>query len=179
MIELDWRPALQRPELLAPTVLTALTTLHERGVDLDSVESTPLDPEMADTQVLVEHSDIVLEDCANCIVVSGQRAGTERVAALLVLGTTRADVNRTVRKHLDVRRISFMAMDEAVQRTEMEYGGITPWGLPADWPVLVDAAVLQRDVVVIGAGVRAAKIRMPGRLAAEIAGAQVVDGLAS
>jgi hypothetical protein len=48
----------------------------------------------------------------------------------MVLATDRADVNRTVRKHLDVRKISFASMDEAVSRTGMEYGGITPIGLP-------------------------------------------------
>ena len=44
-----------------------------------------------------------------------------------------------VRKHLGVRKISFAPMDDAVALTGMEYGGITPIGLPAGWPVLVDA----------------------------------------
>ena len=35
-------------------------------------------------------------------------------------------------------------MAEAVELTGMEYGGITPIGLPAGWPVLVDAAVAAR-----------------------------------
>ena len=30
-------------------------------------------------------------------------------------------------------------MERAVELTGMEYGGITPIGLPATWPVLVDA----------------------------------------
>ena len=64
------------------------------------------------------------------------------MAACLVLATDRADVNKTVRKHLDVRKISFAAMDDAVAQTGMEYGGITPVGLPVDWPILVDAAVI-------------------------------------
>ena len=52
------------------------------------------------------------------------------MAACLVLASDRADVNKTVRKRLDVRKISFAAMDDAVTRTAMEYGGITPIGLP-------------------------------------------------
>ena len=60
------------------------------------------------------------------------------MAGCLVLATDRADVNKAVRKHLDVRKISFAAMEEAVAQTGMEYGGITPVGLPSDWPVLVD-----------------------------------------
>ena len=41
-----------------------------------------------------------MDDMANCIVISGQRAGEERVCAALVLGTTRADVNGLVRRPL-------------------------------------------------------------------------------
>jgi prolyl-tRNA editing enzyme YbaK/EbsC (Cys-tRNA(Pro) deacylase) len=97
---------------------------------------------------------------------------------VLVLGTTRADVNRTVRKALDVRKCSFMATDDAVARSGMEYGGITPLGLPEDWPVLVDARVLERDLVVIGSGLRRSKLRLPGPLAAQLPRATVVEGLA-
>ena len=32
-------------------------------------------------------------------------------------------------------------MDTAVALTGMEYGGITPVGLPTDWPILVDQNV--------------------------------------
>jgi prolyl-tRNA editing enzyme YbaK/EbsC (Cys-tRNA(Pro) deacylase) len=40
----------------------------------------------------------------------------------------------------------------------MEFGGITAFGLPDDWRILVDAAVMERAQVVMGAGVRAAKL---------------------
>ncbi|MGZ4742112.1 MAG: YbaK/EbsC family protein, partial [Oryzihumus sp.] len=107
-----------------------------------------------------------------------RRAGEERVAACVVLATTRADVNTTVRGLLDVRKASFLAMEDAVERTGMEYGAITPVGLPAAWPVYVDARVLGREHVVIGAGVRAAKLRVPGPLMAELPGVEIVEGLA-
>ena len=67
---------------------------------------------------------------ANCVVVGGKREGAERLAACVVLATTRADVNGTVRRYLDVRKASFLPMDRAVELTGMEYGGITPIGLP-------------------------------------------------
>jgi hypothetical protein len=44
----------------------------------------------------------------------------------------------------------------------MEYGGITPIGLPADWPVLVDEAVAQAGPVVIGSGIRGSKLLLDG-----------------
>jgi prolyl-tRNA editing enzyme YbaK/EbsC (Cys-tRNA(Pro) deacylase) len=59
----------------------------------------------------------------------------------------------------------------------MEYGGITPIGLPGGWPVLVDEAVAKTGSVVIGSGIRGSKLRLPGRLLAALPAAQVVPGL--
>jgi prolyl-tRNA editing enzyme YbaK/EbsC (Cys-tRNA(Pro) deacylase) len=113
------------------------------------------------------------------VVIAGRRDGTTRYAACVVLATTRADVNGVVRRRLDVRKASFAPMDDAVALTGMEYGGITPIGLPADWPVLVDAAVLGRTMVVIGSGLRRSKIALPPDLLAGLPGAEVIDGLAN
>lgn len=173
-MRLDWVPALERPDLLADPVREALAGMPGAS----RFEVAEIDPDLADTAVLVEASGMDMADMANCIVISGRRAGEERVCAALVLGTTRADVNTTVRKRLDVRKCSFMPMDEAVGRTGMEYGGITPVGLPGDWPVLVDARVLDREAVVIGSGLRRSKLRLPGAAAGDLSGAEVVDGLA-
>ena len=115
---------------------------------------------------------------ANCVVVAGKREGQVRYAAALVLATTRADVNNTVRRYLDVRKASFAPMDTAVAETSMEYGGITPIGLPAAWPVLVDARVVAVAHVIVGSGVRHSKIVLPGPLVAELPGAHVVEDLA-
>jgi prolyl-tRNA editing enzyme YbaK/EbsC (Cys-tRNA(Pro) deacylase) len=70
-------------------------------------------------------------------------------------------------------------MADAVELSGMEYGGITPIGLPAAWPVLVDRAVLDRDVVVIGSGLRRSKLALPSAALAELPTAEVIDGLAS
>lgn len=172
--QLTWHPFTARPDLVAEPVRAAL-----QGTPLaDSVEVAQIDPDLADTPALVDSSDVLLEECANCIVVLGRRGETERVAAGLVLATTRADVNTTIRKSLDVRKASFMPMDRAVAETGMEYGGITPVGLPGAWPVLVDSRVVDTERVVIGAGVRGAKLRLPGALVADLPGVQVVEGLA-
>ena len=105
-----------------------------------------------------------MEGSANCVVVAGRRGEDIRYAACLVLATTRADVNGLVRKRLDARKASFAPMDDAVALTGMEYGGITPVGLPAEWPVLVDAAVAAAPAVVIGSGIRGFEAR-PARCA--------------
>ena len=166
-------PALDRPDLLAPVVAEALAA-WQHGAEVAVVE---IDPELADTAAMTEAYDVPLDASANCVVVSGRRAGDERIAACLVRADTRADVNNLVKRTLDVRKCSFHPMDRAVQETAMEYGGITPVGLPAPWRLLVDASVLEIDAAIIGSGVRRSKLLVPGRLFGELPGAEVVTGL--
>jgi prolyl-tRNA editing enzyme YbaK/EbsC (Cys-tRNA(Pro) deacylase) len=68
-------------------------------------------------------------------------------------------------------------VDLAVAQTGMEYGGITPIGLPAHWPVFVDAAVAAAPRIVVGSGVRRSKLLLPGMLLGRLPGALVLDGL--
>jgi prolyl-tRNA editing enzyme YbaK/EbsC (Cys-tRNA(Pro) deacylase) len=117
------------------------------------------------------------EESANCVVVAGRRGGETSYAACMVAATTRADVNGLVRRHMGVRKASFGPVDEITALTGMEYGGITPIGLPGQWPVLVDADVAKLAVAVIGSGIRGSKLWLPGRLLAELPGAEVVPSL--
>lgn len=161
------------PELLGEPVAAALAGWPHAG-DAGVAE---IDPELADTAACSEAYDLPLAAGANCVVVSGRRGGEERVAACVVPAHRRADVNNLVKRLLDVRKASFLPMDRAVQESGMEYGGITPIGLPTGWRVLVDRSLLDVDVVIIGSGVRRSKILLPGRLLAELPGAEVVDDL--
>jgi prolyl-tRNA editing enzyme YbaK/EbsC (Cys-tRNA(Pro) deacylase) len=174
-VNLDLGPALERPELLADPVRAALQG-WKRGVD---VRVAPIDPDLADTAAFCAAYDVALAQSANCVVVAGKRGGEIRYAACMVLATTRADVNGVVRRHLDARKASFAPMDEAVALTGMEYGGITPIGLPEGWPVLVDAAVVAAGPVIIGSGIRGSKLELPGEALADLPGAVVLDGLAT
>jgi prolyl-tRNA editing enzyme YbaK/EbsC (Cys-tRNA(Pro) deacylase) len=142
------------------------------------VQVAEIDPDLADTAEFCVRYSVGLEQSANCVVVAGRRGDETRHAACVVLATTRADVNGVVRRHLDARKASFAPMADAVELTGMEYGGITPPGLPAAWPVLVDPLVLEAGDVVVGSGVRRSKLVLPGRLLAELPAAVVVEGLA-
>jgi len=171
--DLAWVPALDRTDLLADTVARAL----QRGDAGPRVLVAEIDPDVADTAELVRVHGVPADASANCVVVSGRRDGEERVAACVVLATTRADVNTVVRKALDVRKASFLGVDVAVTSSGMEYGGITPVGLPPTWRLLVDAAVLDVPVSVVGSGVRRSKLALPGADLAALPGAEVVAGL--
>jgi prolyl-tRNA editing enzyme YbaK/EbsC (Cys-tRNA(Pro) deacylase) len=171
--KLATEPARDRTDLLAQPVVDALGKWT-----VDDVLVAPIDPDLADTAAFCEAYDVSLEESANCVVVSGKREGVTRFVACVILATTRADVNGVVRKMLDVRKASFAPMAEAVELTGMEYGGITPIGLPDGWPVLVDARVVATNRVIIGSGIRGSKIELPGAALAELPGAQVVEDLA-
>jgi len=169
-------PALSRPDLLAAPVASALAALGEDAAG--EVGVAEIDPAAADTAAFCERYGVSPAESANCVVISGKREGEVRYAACMILATTRADVNNVARRELDVRKASFAPMDTAVAETGMEYGGITPLGLPAGWPVLVDAAVANTPHVVIGSGVRHSKLVLPAKLLASLPGARVIDGLA-
>ncbi len=168
--------ALRHPSLVASPVAAALDGLAPDVAA--TVGVVRIDPALADTAAFCERYGVAPDASANCVIVKGKRGGEVRFAACLVLATTRADVNGVVRRRLDVRSASFAPADEAVALTGMEYGGITPIGLPADWPILVDAAVAAAPEVVIGGGVRGSKLFLPGRALLSLPGAELVEGLA-
>src|SRR6266498_2060783 len=172
---LDTVTALSRPDLLAPGVAAALAAANGT-LPADDIGVAEIDPELADTAAFCERYDVALSESANCVVVTGRRDGEARFAACVVLATTRADVNGVVRRQLDVRKASFATVDLAVAETGMEYGGITPIGLPAHWPVYVDAAVAAAPRVVVGSGVRRSKLSLPGVVLGRLPGALVLDG---
>jgi prolyl-tRNA editing enzyme YbaK/EbsC (Cys-tRNA(Pro) deacylase) len=163
------------PDLVAAPVAAALSSWARAG----EVLVAPIDPDLADTAEFCARYGVSPADSANCVVIAGRRGGDIRYAACVVLATTRADVNGVVRRRLEARKASFAPMADAVHHSGMEYGGITPIGLPASWPVLVDAAVLDRDVVVIGSGLRRSKLALASSALAGLAGAEVIDGLAA
>jgi prolyl-tRNA editing enzyme YbaK/EbsC (Cys-tRNA(Pro) deacylase) len=170
---LHFSPALDHPELLAAPVRAALSALG----DADRVGVAEIDPDVADTAAFCERYGVRADESANCVVVAARREGTTRFAACVVLATTRADVNGVVRRRLDARKVSFAPMEAAISASGMEYGGITPVGLPADWPVLVDDAVARHPRVVVGSGLRTSKLVLPGRVLLALASAEMIEQL--
>lgn len=168
---LTWQPAADRADLLATPVTAAVPAVA------GPVWVTEIDPDLADTAAFTEAYDVPPEASANCVVVAARRAGRTTLAACVVLATTRADVNGLVRRHLDARKASFAPQDVAVAETGMEFGGITPIGLPPSWPLLIDAVVAASGLVVVGSGTRNGKLAVAGSVLAQLPGATVLEGL--
>lgn len=144
------------------------------GIDFERMEC---DPALADTAAFCAAYGVLPEDSANTILVIG-KADPPLHVACVVLATTRLDVNRTVRHRLGVKKASFAGAEAAREVTGMAIGGVTAFGLPPGLPVWIDAAVMERETVVLGGGSRSWKVRCaPSQLLA-ISGAEVVPGLA-
>lgn len=172
---LDVRPAPERLDLLAAPVAEAVLKLESP----ERVGVTGIDPDFADTAAFCAQYGVAPEISANCVITTGRRAGERRRAACLVLATGKVDVNGVVRRRLEVRKASFAPQEETVHETGMAYGGITPFGLPSEWPVLLDEAVASSPAVVVGSGLRSGKMVVAGEVLAELAGAEVLAGLDS
>lgn len=157
--------------LLHPSVRSHLDRL---GL---SYEVMACDPALADTAAFVEAYGVPLDRSANTILVASKGAEPTYVACV-VLATTSLDVNRVVRREMGVRKASFAGPDPVRKLTGMEIGGVTPFGLPDDLPVLVDARVMEPDWIVLGGGNRSSKLRLAPHALRSIGALRVVEGLA-
>lgn len=161
-IEIDRRPA-----HLPPAVAAALPD--------DGVLVFACRDEHSDTAAFCAHYGLPLEDCANTLILKYTKNQGEHHAALVSLGSRRLDINGAVKAHLGAKRLTLARREVATEITGMAFGGITAFGLPAGLPVLVDAAVMARPFVVMGAGVRETKLLLAPSVLAALPGAEVAE----
>lgn len=149
-------------EAAARLPASVLASLNGANVDVFRVPD-----DASDTAACSARFGIDLDDCANTIVVRFKKDGGEQFAAIVTLATRRLDVNGAVKRELGAQRISPASREAATELSGMEYGGITSFGLPESMTVLVEASVMERERIVMGAGIREAKLLLaPQRLLA-------------
>ncbi len=140
-------------------------------------ELFPCDPALADTAAFCAAYGFAPEDSANTIIVVG-KGSPPAFAACVVLATHRLDVNHAIKQRFG-RKSSFASPDETRALTGHEIGGVTVFGLPADLPVWVDAAVMARQRIVLGGGSRSWKVIAPPSILRSLPNVDVIDGLAN
>lgn len=140
-------------------------------------EMLDCDPELADTAAFCAHYGYDLDRSANTILVASKRPPGQ-YAACVVLANTRLDVNKTVRQLMGVKKLSFAPADVTAEVTGMIMGGVTPFALPADLPLYIDSAVMDRDWVILGGGSRSLKIKISPQALMTVGG-QAIIGLAN
>lgn len=135
------------------------------------------DPDLADTAEFCAHYGYALDQSANAIMVVGK--GDPRTYAMcVVLATTQVDVNKVVRKRLGAKKASFAPADETAEITGMVLGGVTPFGLPPELPLWIDARVMDSTQLIVGGGSRDRKVLLPPAGLLQLPGAEVVEDLA-
>jgi prolyl-tRNA editing enzyme YbaK/EbsC (Cys-tRNA(Pro) deacylase) len=164
--------------MLADEAIAIEARVRERLAELGvEHETLPCDPDFADTAAFCAHYGVAPELSANTIVVAARKEPGV-ACACVVLATCRLDVNHAVCDLLGVRKASFASADQTRDLTGMMIGGVTPFGLPDDLPLYIDARVMTQPTVVIGGGSRSMKISLAPDGLLLLAGARVVDGLA-
>lgn len=126
-----------------------------------SLKAFTVDSEASDTSVFSKRYGYPLEICANTLILKFKKQGVEAYAAAVCTGARRLDVNGAVKQLLAAQRISFARMEKSTALTGMIPGGMTVFGLPDTWPVLIDNAVLHQPVLVMGGGTREVKLLVP------------------
>ncbi|MEX0592941.1 MAG: YbaK/EbsC family protein [Nitriliruptoraceae bacterium] len=150
-----------------------LAAVSATGQPFDVID---VDPSLADTAEFCAHYGYPLNTSGNCILVAS-RDDEPVMAACLALATTKLDVNKRVRKLLGVRKLSFAPADLTKRVTGMEIGGVTPFSLPTELPIWVDARIADLDRVIVGGGSRSIKLSVPPSALSAI-GADFIDDLA-
>ncbi len=173
MADLKFEPALQHLDLVPESVGKFLRELPEAS----AIEVAEIDPAYTGSGEFTEHYGVPPELGANCVIVEAVRGDVRTLAACVVPIGTRADLNKTARKILDARRVSFAPLDEVLEKTGMEYGSITLVGLPEGWPILIDKRITEAEKIIIGGGLVKSKLRLPGKILAALPGAIVIEGL--
>lgn len=149
--------------------------LHELGTPYKVIE---IDPTYADTAAFCERYGYSPVVSVNCILVAS-RTGERKYAACLVQATKRLDVNHTVRRLIGARKVSFASAEDTVAVTGMTPGGVTPFALPPELPIYIDAPVMDLDEIILGGGGRSTKILVSPAVLVTSPAATVVDGLAT
>lgn len=139
-------------------------------------EEVRIDPDFAATAAFCERYGYGLDESVNCIVVVG-KSDSPVYAACLVQATRRLDVNGTVRRRLGTRKASFAPAEVTVELTGMLPDGVTPFGLPDDLPIWIDAPVGDLPKVIVGGGSRSLKLYVEPQGLAALPGAEYVEGL--
>ncbi len=161
----------EKPDLAAASVTAA--------IGLEPVEIAPIDPIYAAGEDLARHYGLAVEGLVNCIIVKSIRASKDTFAACLVQVGWRVDLNGVVRKHLNGSKLSVADKDLVLKETGMEYGSITPIGLPKSWRVLIHPELLQESWLVVGSGKVGSKIRLSPETLMAITNAEIVKGMSA
>ena len=174
---LHFQSAIDRPDLISSSIANLLH--HWQGsTPVEEILVAEIDPAFAGGSDFCRRYNVPTTEGANCVIVESTRGDVSTIAACLALVDYRIDFNGIVRKTLNGRRVSLAPLDKVLKETSMEYGSVTPVGLPFGWPILIDERILSIPRIIVGAGLVHAKLSLPGKALLELPGAKIINSLA-
>ena len=135
-----------------------------------------IDPQYGDTADFCAQYGYDLPHSANTIIVASKR-GAAAFSACIVRASDRLDVNRRVRHLMGVSRASFASAEETMELTGMMIGGVTALALPDGLPIYACERLLEMDYIILGAGSRSGKVKMPPQELSKLPGLEFVEEL--
>lgn len=165
-------PLAEHPELVSESVLKA-------SQQFPDIRVAEISPEYMNGHALSDHYDVLPDEGVNCVVVRGRRGEVRTTAAVLIPVGFRADLNGMVCEKLDAKKVSLAPLDDVIKETGMEYGSITPIGLPATWKILIDSRLMEKEQVIVGGGKQISKLRVPTSVLKELPNTEILEGLAN
>lgn len=174
---LEFFPVCHRQDLVPPTVLAAVKSWPDNK-EAEKFLVAEIDPEFAEGTAVCDKYNISPMYGANCLVVMGKRGSTVTYASCLVPVGYRYDMSGVVRKQLNARQVSVAPLNFVLEISQMEYGSITPIGLPHEWFLFIDPQVLASERIIIGGGLKKSKLSIPSTALLRIPNSMSLDGLA-
>ena len=171
---LEFVSVASHPEYVAPKMLSFLKSHELTG----KIQVAQIDPQYADGKKLSEAYGVDINQELNCLAFAGKRDGQIRYEAVVVPYGKRVNSGAVLKHAMDATKPSFANLDDVIAMTCMEFGSITPVGLPDDWQVLIDSSVKELDEVIIGGGHVDAKFKTKPQILAQLPHAKFVDQLA-
>ncbi|CAN5748133.1 YbaK/EbsC family protein [soil metagenome] len=168
---LDFKPIGECAEIVTDSVYNAAV-----GTE---ILAGRIEPEYMNGSALSDHYDVGIEDGVNCILVRGKRGEERTTAAVLVPVGYRADLNGIVCERLGAKKVSMAPLEDVIQETGMEYGSITPIGLPDTYKILIDSRVIEKEKVIVGGGRQISKLLVPTVFFRTLSNTEIVEGLAN
>ncbi|MFA5602803.1 MAG: YbaK/EbsC family protein [Bacilli bacterium] len=173
-ILLDFKPVIDNKDLVSSSVLEAILDLNNK----EDILVAEIDQNYAGGLELCERYKVDPKYGANCLIVEAKRSDAKTYAALLVPVGYKYNMSTVVRKQLNARMVSVAPLNFVLENTKMEYGSITPIGIPTDWLIFIDPLVLKQDKIIIGSGLKKSKLMIPSFILLKLPNAIILEGLA-
>jgi len=160
--------------------LVPITTLEviKKLEDPSKILVAEIDPEYSGGFELCERYQIDSRYGINCLVAEAKRNNIKTYCALLVPVGYKYNMSSVVRKQLNARMVSVAPLDYVIEQTKMEFGSITPIGLPNEWHIFIDPLTLKEEYIIIGGGFKTSKLMIPSKLLLQLPNAMILEGLA-